>query len=83
MKFHPFQIYDGGGSHLEQSKDRSISATDRPISTKFNIMMCLDPPNLLTKNTLLKTQHGGQLSSGKSKKIMIKSKSFGPISAEF
>jgi len=37
-KFEIFKIQDGGGRHLEKSKNHDISAAVGPISTKFGMM---------------------------------------------
>jgi len=37
--FEVFKIQDGGGRHLEISKNRDISTTVEAISTKFGIVM--------------------------------------------
>jgi len=36
LKFQNFKIQDGGGRHLEKSKNRHISATVWPIATKWH-----------------------------------------------
>jgi len=38
----PKDIQDGGGRHLEKSKNLNIFATDWPILTKFGMLMRLD-----------------------------------------
>jgi len=40
---------DDGGSNLDLSKDRSISAMDRPIFTKFGSVMQLCPGDPISK----------------------------------
>jgi len=37
------KIQDGGGRHLEKSKNRDISAAVRAISTKFGTVMQFNP----------------------------------------
>jgi len=41
--FEILKIQDSGGRHLEQSKNRHISATVQAISTKFGTVMLFDP----------------------------------------
>jgi len=36
------KIKDGGDGHLKKSKNRNISALDRPVLKKFGMLMCLD-----------------------------------------
>jgi len=43
-----FKIQDGSGGHFENSKYRNISTMDGPISTKFGMVMRLDPPDFLS-----------------------------------
>jgi len=43
------KIQDGGSGHIAKSKNRNISGMDGPIRTKFGMVMCLDPPDLLSK----------------------------------
>jgi len=52
------------------SKNRNISALDRPVLKKFGIVMFLIPPNRVSikKFMLLIIQHVGELPSGKYKK---------------
>jgi len=40
------EIQDGGGRHLEKSKNRHISAAFCPISTKFGTAEHFDPIEL-------------------------------------
>jgi len=42
-------MQDGGGGHLENSKNRNIFAKKRPISTIFGTVMRLRPPNTASK----------------------------------
>jgi len=42
-KFEIFKIQDGGGRHLEKSKNHFISAAVHAISTKFGIVMLFGP----------------------------------------
>jgi len=37
------KIQNGGGHRLEKPKNRYVTPTIRPISTKFDTMMQLDP----------------------------------------
>jgi len=39
-----------------------------PVSRKFGIVICFDPPDHVYNFMLLKIQHGGQLPSGKYEK---------------
>jgi len=39
QKFEIFKIQDGGGCHLEKSKNHHISAAFQAISTKFGTLM--------------------------------------------
>jgi len=41
------KIQDGGGRHLEKSKNHDISAADRAISTKFGTLTHLSQPALV------------------------------------
>ena len=42
-KFEIFKIQDGGCRHLENSKNRDISAAVRAISTEFGMVRQFDP----------------------------------------
>jgi len=42
-KFEIFKIQDGGGRHLEKSKNHHISAAVQVISTKFGMVTQFDP----------------------------------------
>ena len=42
------KIQDGGGRHLQKTKNRHISATDGPIWTKFGTLMQNDLPSART-----------------------------------
>jgi len=43
------KIQDGSGGHLVNSKNRNISATERPILTKFGTVMRLNPPETVSQ----------------------------------
>jgi len=43
------KIQDGGSSHLENSKNRNISATQQPILTKFGTVMRLSSTDTVSK----------------------------------
>jgi len=43
------KIQDGRSGHLENSKNRNISATERPILTKVGTVMRLGPPDTISK----------------------------------
>ena len=43
LKFEIFKIQDGGGRHLEKSKNCHISAVVGPILTTFGTMMQFEP----------------------------------------
>jgi len=45
VKFQISKIQDGGGRHLEKSKNRHISATVRAIASKFGTLTQFDPPD--------------------------------------
>jgi len=45
LKFSIFQKQDGGGSHLEKSKNYDITASDWPIFAKFGMIMQNGSPN--------------------------------------
>jgi len=43
IKFHSLKNEDGGGGHLENSKNLNITAMEQPILTTFNSVMQLGP----------------------------------------
>ena len=43
LKCEIFKIQDGGGRHLEKSKNRHTSAEVQPIFTKFGILLQFAP----------------------------------------
>jgi len=43
LNFAISKIQDGGGGHLENSKNRNIFAMERAILTKFGTMMRIGP----------------------------------------
>jgi len=43
VPIHALQIQDGGGRHLEKSKNRHISIAVQPILTKFGTLVQFDP----------------------------------------
>jgi len=42
-KIEILKIHDGGGRHLEKSKNRHILATIEPTATKFGTLTQFDP----------------------------------------
>jgi len=58
------KIRDGGGGHLENSKNRNISATEQLILTKFGTMMRLGPP--VTRRTIRVPDERGWRRYGRS-----------------
>jgi len=67
------KIQDGGGGHLENSKNRNISAMERAILTKFGTVMRLGPADNGSKYkfTFSKIQDGGGRRLEKSKNLNI------------
>jgi len=55
------KIQDGGGRHLQKTKNRHISATDGPIWTKFGTLMQNESAKRAdySKFAFLKNQDGG------------------------
>ena len=49
-KFEIFKIQDGGGRHLEKSKNRDISVAVGPTSTKFGTVTYFEPLDSSVKN---------------------------------
>jgi len=45
LKFQISKIQDGGGRHIEKSKNHHISAAVQPTSTKFGTLMQFDLPD--------------------------------------
>ena len=43
LKLEIFKIQDGGGRHIEKSKNRNIWAVVRAILTQFGIVMQFEP----------------------------------------
>jgi len=66
-------IKDSGGGHLENSKKCNISATERPILTKFVTVMRVGPAdtNSKYKFTISIIQNGGGRHLEKSNNLNI------------
>jgi len=48
MKFHDFKNPIWWRRAFGKSKNRNIAALDRPVSRKLGMVMCLDPPILVS-----------------------------------